>query len=131
MRISDWSSDVCSSDLSNLFYHVGIVMQLGLSSHLLDVGFDDQWCARHLAYRVAKSLAYANATGLGFEGPEVELLAAIPTPYWRWNGWRLGDESKPVDSPFTAPEVIQLARALLDHVRRVTGHREMAGVRHG
>src|SRR3546814_5853816 len=62
---------------SNLFYHVGIVMQLGLSSHLLDVGFDDQWCARHLAYRVAKSLAYANATGLGFEGPEVELLAAI------------------------------------------------------
>src|SRR3546814_5889166 len=98
MRISDWSSDVCSSDLSNLFYHVGIVMQLGLSSHLLDVGFDDQWCARHLAYRVAKSLAYANATGLGFEGPEVELLAAILTPYWRWNGWRLGDESKPVDS---------------------------------
>src|SRR3546814_6683231 len=77
MRISDWSSDVCSSDLSNLFYHVGIVMQLGLSSHLLDVGFDDQWCARHLAYRVAKSLAYANATGLGFEGPEVELIAAI------------------------------------------------------
>src|SRR3546814_4215172 len=92
MRISDWSSDVCSSDL--------------------------------LAYRVAKSLAYANATGLGFEGPEVELFAAILTPYWRWNGWRLGDESKPVDSPFTAPEVIKLARALLDHVRRVTGHRE-------
>src|SRR3546814_19806167 len=94
-------------------------MQLGLSSHLLDVGFDDQWCARHLAYRVAKSLAYANATGLGFEGPEVELLAAILTPYWRWNGWRLGDESKPVDSPFTAPEVIQLARALRSEERRV------------
>src|SRR3546814_4279423 len=70
MRISDWSSDVCSSDLlvsrcryrnaesfflaieeqlfsdtSDLLYQTGIVAQLALTSHLLDVGFDDRWCA--------------------------------------------------------------------------------------
>ncbi len=113
-------------DRYNLLYQTGIVMQLGLSAHLLDVGFDDQWCARFVGHRVAKSLAYANATGLGYEGPEIELLAAILTPYWKWNSLsRLRAKesgSRPDDGPFSPDDVCRLTRALLNHVRRVTGH---------
>lgn len=32
----------------NFLYSAGIVVQLALSSHLLDVGFPDAWCARHV-----------------------------------------------------------------------------------
>lgn len=106
----------------DLLYQTGIVLQLGLSSHLLDVGFDDQWCARHIGHRVAKSLAYANATGLGHQGAEIELLAAILTPYWKWNGQSRLRGSKPEDGPFSHEDVCRLTRNLLDHVRRVTGH---------
>ena len=109
-------------DRHNLLYHAGIVMQLGLSAHLLDVGFDDQWCARHIGHRVAKSLAYANATGLGHRGPAIELLADILTPYWKWNGWPLHDGDEPKDGPFSDDDVCDLTRGLLDHVRGVTGH---------
>ena len=109
-------------DRDALLYHTGIVMQLALSSHLLDVGFDDQWCARHIGHRVAKSLAYANATGLGYRGAEIELLATILTPYWKWNGWSQRDGSKPEDGPFSHDDICRLTRNLLDHVRRVTGH---------
>src|SRR3546814_13716009 len=42
-------------------YFSGITAQLGLSAHLLDVGFPDEWNARYVGLRVAKSLAYANA----------------------------------------------------------------------
>src|SRR3546814_5572741 len=75
-------------DRSNLLYQTGIVMQLGLSAHLPDIGFDERWCAQNLGHSVAKSLAYAHATGLGYEGPEIELLAAVLTPYWKWNSLR-------------------------------------------
>jgi hypothetical protein len=102
-------------------------MQLGLSSHLLDVGFDDQWCARHIGYRVAKSLAYANATGLGHEGPEIELLATILTPYWKWNSMSLFHRGKPKDGPFSRDDICRLTRGLLDHVRLVTGHPRSGG----
>lgn len=112
---------------SNLLYQTGIVMQLGLSSHLLDVGFDDQWCARHIGYRVAKSLAYANATGLGHEGPEIELLATILTPYWKWNSMSLFHRGKPKDGPFSRDDICRLTRGLLDHVRLVTGHPRSGG----
>lgn len=111
---------------NSLLYHTGIVMQLGLSSHLLDVGFDDQWCARHVGHRVAKSLAYANATGLGHRGSEIESLATILTPYWKWNGWPSRDGSKPEDGPFSQADICRLTRDLLDHVRRVTGHPQPA-----
>src|SRR3546814_10744864 len=92
MRISDWSSDVCSSDLlvsrcryrnaesfflaieeqlfsdtSDLLYQTGIVAQLALTSHLLDVGFDDRWCARHIGLHIGKALAYSNASGLNYQ----------------------------------------------------------------
>lgn len=105
-----------------VLYHSGIVAQLALSGHLLDIGFADEWCARHIGLRVAKSLAYANATGLGHECPDMARLAVALTPYWKWNQPpRLG-EPEPDDGGFTADQIRPLLRTLLDHVRRVTGH---------
>lgn len=119
-------------DRHALLYQTGIVWQLALSSHLLDVGFDDQWCARHIGHRVAKSLAYANATGLGHRGTDIELLAAILTPYWKWNGWPLNGGGAPEDGPFSDDDIRRLTRNLLDHVRHVTGHKRPSsrGSRH-
>lgn len=112
-------------------YQTGIVLQLGLSSHLLDVGFADQWCARHVGLNVARSLACANATGFGFELAEFDLLAAILSPYskWRFRQAREGAD----DLPFDAAEIRVLTRMLLDHVHQVTGHPRPRGwnARHG
>jgi hypothetical protein len=108
-------------------YQVGIVIQLGLSAHLLDVGFDDAWCARHLGLHVAKSLAYANATGLGHECPKLERLAAILSPYGKWRHADLVHST--CDCPFSEREVRQLTRALLERVREVTGHARPRGLR--
>src|SRR3546814_2147266 len=36
-------------------YFSGITAQLGLSAHLLDVGFPDEWNARYVGLRVARS----------------------------------------------------------------------------
>jgi hypothetical protein len=41
----------------DLLYRAGIVAQLGLSSHLINVGFADAWCARHVGLCVADGLA--------------------------------------------------------------------------
>lgn len=109
-------------DRHRLLYQTGIVMQLALSSHLLDVGFGDRWCARHIGLQVAKSLAYANATGLGLRGAEIEQLAELLTPYSKWNGWASRDGSEPNDVPFSHRDICRLTRGLLDHVRSVTGH---------
>lgn len=102
-------------------YYSGIVAQLALSAHLLDIGFEDEWCARYIGLRIAKSLAYANATGLGHECPDMVRLAAVLTPYWKWRQPRWS-EPIPVDGGFTADEVRPLLRALLDRVYEVTGH---------
>ena len=45
------------ADWRGYLYRAGITAQLALSSHLLDMGFADDWCARHIGLRVAKSLA--------------------------------------------------------------------------
>lgn len=103
-------------------YSAGVAAQLGLSSHLLDVGFDDQWCARHIGYKVAKSLAYANATGLNHDDPEMARLAMVLTPYWQWNALSRLQGLNPDDGGFTTVQVSTLVRALLDHIRDVTGH---------
>ncbi|MDQ8756919.1 hypothetical protein RCO27_11845 [Sphingosinicella sp. LHD-64] len=108
-------------------YQIGIVLQLGLSSHLLDVGFADAWCARHVGLQVARSLAHANATGLGFESADMELLAAILSPYSKWRHADVRDIAP--DFPFTAQEVRTLTRALLDRVHEVTGHPRPRGWR--
>lgn len=104
-----------------VLYYSGIVAQLALSAHLLDIGFEDEWCARHIGLRVAKSLAYANATGLGHACPDMGRLAAVLTPYWKWRQPRWG-EPIPADGGFTADQVRPLLGKLLNHVREVTGH---------
>lgn len=108
-------------------YRAGITAQLALSSHLLDVGFPDDWNARHIGLRVAKSLAYANATGFGHECSDMARLAGVLTPYWKWNQVRLYGEPEPDDGGFTVAQVRPLLRALLDHVHAVTGHPRPTG----
>lgn len=99
-------------------YNVGIVLQLGISSHLLDVGFDDRWCARNVGLQVAKSLAYANATGLGHNSPDLGRLAAFLSPYCKWRHI----DGAPSDCPFSSDEIRRLTRELLERIHHVTGH---------
>lgn len=107
---------------NDFFYRAGITAQLGLASHLLDVGFPDAWVARHIGLRVAKALAYANATGFGHERPDMARLAQVLTPYWKWNRPRLFDEPVPDDGGFSPEDVRDLLHALLNRVAQVTGH---------
>jgi hypothetical protein len=104
---------------AGLLYHTGIVIQLGLSAHLIDVGFDDAWCARHLGLHLDRSLALANASGLCLDAPPIATLAGFLSPYGQW---RHADVGKPPYCPFAPGEMRVLTRALLDHVRAVTGH---------
>lgn len=119
-------------DRSDLLYQTGIVMQLGISAHLLDVGFDENWCVRHIGLRIAKSLAYANVTGFDYDHPDTNLLAAILTPYCRWRNPMMRERGHD-DGPFAAAEIRHLTRALLERVRNVTGHSRPRGwsARHG
>lgn len=114
-----------SGDWPDYLYQAGIVAQLALSSHLLDVGFPDNWCASHIGLKVDRSLAYANATGLGYECEKTDRLAQVLTPYWKWNRRALVDTPCPDDDGFTPDQVSILLRALLDHVKHVTGHRAL------
>lgn len=110
-------------DWQDFLYGAGIVTQLALSSHLLDVGFSDAWCARHIGLYVARSLAYANASGLGLECPEMVRLAQVLTPYSKWN-WRFfADCPRPHDDGFTQEKVRALLHKLMSHLGCVTGHR--------
>lgn len=104
-----------------VLYYSGVVAQLALSAHLLDIGFEDEWCARHIGLRVANALAYANATGLGHHCPDMARLATVLTPYWKWNRHH-PQERAPDDGGFTADQNRPLLRALLERVRHVTGH---------
>ena len=108
------------SDNSDLLYQTGIVAQLALTSHLLDVGVDDKWCARHVGLHIGKALAYANATGLNCQSAALERLAPVLSPY---NVWRNPDNdgSRP-PVPKSLPDIPAMLRELLDDVRGVTGH---------
>ena len=118
------------SDTSDLLYQTGIVAQLALTSHLLDVGFDDRWCARHISLHIDKALAYANATGLNYRSPALERLAAVLSPYSVWRSPDLDGSRRPI--PKVLPDIPPLLRELLDHVRGVTGHaRPRRGRAHG
>jgi len=110
-------------DLRDFLYYAGITAQLGLCAHLLDVGFPDEWCARNIGLRVAKSLAYANATGFGHDCPRMARLARVLTPYWKWNPSRLRDRRQPSAWGFHPDEVRELLGAMLKQVRHVTGHK--------
>jgi hypothetical protein len=101
-------------------YHVGITLQLALSSHLLDVGFDDAWCAKNIGLYINRSLEHANATGLGHDCSELKRLGDILSPYGR-----LRDADVSVASslcPFSNEQICRLTRDLLQRVRDVTGH---------
>lgn len=118
-----------TADWHHFLYTAGITAQLALSSHLLDIGFADPWCIHNIGLRVAKSFAYANATGLGHDCPDMARLAAVLTPYNKWNEVRLFGEAKPDDGAFTPDQVTTLLRALLERVHDVTGHRRPNGWR--
>ena len=110
-------------DWPDFLYGAGIVAQLALSSHLLDVGFPDAWCARHIGLYVARSLAYANASGLGLECIETAHLAQVLSPYSKWHRRSLADGPRPDDGGFTYGDTRALLRALMNHVGAITGHR--------
>lgn len=124
---AEWPGD--GSGWRDYLFRAGIIAQLALSSHLLDVGFHDGWCARHIGLRVAKSLAYANATGFGHASPDMARLAVVLTPYGQWNRVRLLAEREPDDGGFTVAQVRPLLSALLDRVHDVTGHPRPKGWR--
>lgn len=118
------------SDTSELLYQTGIVAQMALTSHLLDVGFDDRWCARHIGLHIDKALAYAKATGLNYRSPAFARLAPVLSPYSVWRNPDLDGSRPPV--PASLPDIPPLLRDLLDHVRGVTGHpRSRRGKTHG
>lgn len=110
---------------SDQLYQIGIVLQLALSAHLLDVGFDDAWCVRNIGLYLSRSLEHANATGLGHDCPELKRLAEFLSPYGRW---RNPDASAAADAcPFSLDRICRLTRELLERVREVTGHSRPRG----
>ena len=108
------------TDPGDLLYQAGIVAQMAFSSHLLDVGFDDQWCARSIGLHIGKALTYANATGLNYQSPELERLALVLSPYSKWRNPGVDRSRPPI--PTSLRNIPLLLRDLLDHVRGVTGH---------
>lgn len=108
------------SDTGDLLYQTGIVAQLALTSHLLDVGFDDRWCAQHIGPHIDKALAHANVTGLNYHSAALQRLAPVLSPYNVWRNPDLDGSRPPV--PKSLPDIPALLRELLDHVRGVTGH---------
>lgn len=113
-----------------MLYQSGIVAQLALTSHLLDVGFSDRWNARHVRLDIAKGLAYANATGFAHNCPDMARLAAVLSPYWKWGHAHQFDQPRPDDGGYTLDAVRPILRALLDRVRDVTGHPRPGRSRH-
>lgn len=104
----------------DLLYQAGIVAQLALNSHLLDVGFDERWCARQVGFDVHLALSLANSTGFDHQCQSFGELAAILSPYSKWrnpNYW--GERTR---LPDVMPDVASLLRSLLNHTREVTGH---------
>lgn len=95
-------------DTGDLLYQTGIVAQMALSSHLLDVGFDDRWCARNIGLHIGKALAYANATGLNYQSPKFEQLALVLSPYNKWRNPDFDGSRPPV--PASLPNIPPLLR---------------------
>ncbi|WP_454887392.1 hypothetical protein [Sphingomonas oryzagri] len=113
-----------------VLHQAGFVTQQALCAYLLDIGFTDAWNARHIKQDIAKALAYANATGLGYDCRDVTRLATVLSPYWKW-GYHYDDweEDRPRTGGFLPATITPLARALVEHVRDVTGHPRPNGAR--
>ena len=112
---------------NDLLYRSGIVAQLALSSHLLDVGFADTWCAKYIGLHVSKSLQYANASGFGHDCRQMNRLSIVLSPYGQWRNpsW---DGAHRNDGEFTLEIILPLLRGLLDRAAEVTGHSLPCGV---
>jgi hypothetical protein len=111
-----------TNDTAYFFYSAGIVAQLAMSSHLLDVGFPDLWCAKYIGLHVDRSLAYANATAFGYEDTATERLMDVLSPYWKWNSLSRAQGIVPDDGGFVADQVREIIVRLVDHAAEVTGH---------
>ena len=109
-------------DIRVTLHQAGAVAKLALCAHLLDIGFPDDWNAKHIRQDIAKALAYANATGLGHDCPDMARLAIILSPYWKWGYPHLIGDPPMDDGDFTPDRVRPLVRALLDRVADGTGH---------
>jgi hypothetical protein len=108
--------------IRSTLHTAGSVTKLALSAHLLDVGFPDLWNAENIRQDISKALAYANATGLGHDCPEMARLAVILTPYYKWGYPHLIGDPPMDDGRFTTDQIRSLIRALLERVHDVTGH---------
>lgn len=117
------------SHIRQALHQAGGVVKLGLCSHLLDVGFPDLWLATHIQQDIDKALSYANATGLGHDCSDMARLAVILSPYWKWGYPHLIGDPPMESGGFTSEQIYSLVRALLDHVRDVTGHACPKGAR--
>ena len=114
-------------DVRVTLHQAGAVAKLVLCAHLLDIGFPDDWNAVHIRQDIAKALAYANATGLGHDCPDMARLAVILSPYWKWGYPHLIGDPPMNDGGFTPDRVRPLVRALLDRVADGTGHSHPQG----
>jgi hypothetical protein len=103
-------------------HQAGFIAQQALCAHLLDIGFTDAWNARYIKQDIAKALAYANATGLALDCPDIARLAVVLTPYWKWGYHYDRWEKQPDRGGFTADRISSLMRVLLECVHDVTGH---------
>jgi hypothetical protein len=105
------------------FHNAGICAQMALASHLMDVGFPDGWCAINVPCSPIKSLAYANATGLGLDDRRMRRLARVLSPYWKWQLASVHmRRTRPRYWGFEPDEVRCQLGMLLKQVRLVTGH---------
>jgi hypothetical protein len=110
-----------------MLHQAGAIAKLALCAHLLDIGIPDGWAATHIRQDIAKALAYANATGLGHDCPDMARLAVILSPYWKWGYPHLIGDPPMEDGGLTPDRVRPLVRALLDRVADVTGHSRPKG----
>ncbi len=113
-----------------VLHQAGFVCQQALCAYLLDMGFADEWNARHIRQDIAKALAYAKACGLAHDCPDMARLAVVLSPYWKW-GYHYDDweEDRPHTGGFIPATIVPLVRALLERVHDVTGHPRPRGWR--
>lgn len=111
-----------------VLHRAGFVCEQALCAYLLDMGFADDWNARHIKQDIAKVLAYANACGFGHDCADMARLAVVLSPFWKW-GYHYDDwePDRPSTGGFVPATITPLVRALLDRVHDVTGHSRPKG----
>src|SRR3546814_12756546 len=98
MRISDWSSDVCSSDLVSAGYVTGSVFVLAISAWYLLRGRNLQFARRSLA--VAASFGLASALSVVVLGDESGYTASADRSEERRVGKECVSTCRPRWSPY-------------------------------